>query len=258
MGNLNTVLELFKPISLGEMDGVRLMNRIDTKYILPVSILPDLLQSINSQYMAMVIESSNRLQYRTLYFDSPGLKFYHDHHNGRRPRFKIRFREYSDTGTVFFEVKQKNNKERTIKKRIKVKNIPDKITEPCLGFMNKHVPDHPDDLQPAVWSTFTRITLVNNNLRERVTIDTGLGFMDDRSSAELPHIAVAEIKRDTGSGPSFLSEELDSRNIYPVNLSKYCTGITLLKEQIKYNRFKEKLLYLKKLKYADQSYPVAG
>jgi hypothetical protein len=240
------------------MDEVRLMNRIDTKFVLPVDMLTDLLHSIDSRYMAMVIESRYLFRYRTLYFDTPGLKFYHDHHNGRRPRFKIRFREYSDTGDVFFEVKQKNNKNRTIKKRVTAPNIPDKITEPCLEFMKKYIPDPPADLQPVLWSTFLRITLVNENMRERVTIDTGLGFMDDHRSAGVPHIAVAEIKRATGSGPSFLTKELEARKIFPFNLSKYCTGITLLKEQIKYNRFKEKLLYLKKLEYADQSYPVAG
>ncbi len=255
---ITSEIKLFKPISLEKMDEVKLMNRIDTKYVLPVSLLPDLLQSISSQYMSLVIESENLSRYRTLYFDSPEFRFYHDHHNGRRPRFKIRFREYTVTSTVFCEVKQKNNKNRTIKKRIKAGDIPDTITEPYLSFIRKHIPDPPLDLQPAVWSDFSRITLVNNNFRERVTIDTDLGFNDAHRSAGLPHVAVAEIKRDTGSGSSFISDELSSRKIFPVNLSKYCTGITLLKDQIKYNRFKEKLLYLKKLEHVDQSSSVAG
>ena len=240
------------------MDEVKLMNRIDTKYVIPVGMLPDLLQSISSQYMSLLIKSENLSRYRTLYFDSPDFRFYHDHHNGRRPRFKIRFREYTETGTVFFEVKQKNNKNRTIKKRIIAEDIPQTLTEPYLSFMKKHIHDPPGYLQPAVWSAFSRITLVNNNLRERVTIDTELNFLDDHRSAGLPHVAVAEIKRETGSGSSFISGQLSSRKIYPVNLSKYCTGITMLKDQIKYNRFKEKLIYLKKLEHVDQSYSVAG
>jgi len=253
-----SAIELFKPISLEEMDEVKLMNRIDTKYVLPLGVLPDLLQSISSQYMSLVIESENLSRYRTLYFDSPDFRFYHDHHNGRRPRFKIRFREYTETGTIFCEVKQKNNRNRTIKKRITADAIPDTIAEPFLSFIKKHIPDPPHDLQPAVWSSFSRITLVNNNFGERVTIDTDLGFSDEHSTASLPHIAIAEIKRDTGSGSSFISDELSGRKIFPVNLSKYCTGITLIKDKIKYNRFKEKLLYLKKLEHAHQSYSVAG
>jgi len=234
VGTIDSALLLFKPISLEEMEGVRLMNRIDTKYVLPVVMLTDLLNSISRQYMTLIVESRNRSRYRTLYFDSPDFRFYHDHHNGRRPRYKARFREYTETGTVFFEVKQKNNKNRTIKNRIVVDRIPGIIEGPSLDFMHRHIPDPPKGLQPSVWSTFSRITLVSNNVRERVTIDLELGFFDDQGSVDLPHVAVAEIKRDSGTGPSYISDVLTSQKVFPVNLSKYCTGVTYLKDRIKY------------------------
>lgn len=41
------------------------------------------------------------------------MTFYHDHHNGKLNRFKIRQREYMDTKTSFLEVKFKNNQRRT-------------------------------------------------------------------------------------------------------------------------------------------------
>ena len=240
------------------MDAVKLMNRIDTKYILPAATLPGLLSEINGSYRSLIVENKSISRYRTLYFDSPDYRFYLDHHNGKRPRFKVRFREYIESGTIFFEIKMKTNKSRTIKKRINADMIPSVIEEPYHSFLTRSIPNLPEVLQPAIWSSFARITLVNNNLNERITIDTDLGFSDELNKAGFPQLVVAELKRDSGSGYSELAQLLRSRKIPATRLSKYCYGIITLKEQVKRNRFKEKINFINKLKHADKSYSIAG
>ena len=46
----------FSPITLEEMDDVRLMNRTDTKYIFPTTALPDILNSASGLYRILSID----------------------------------------------------------------------------------------------------------------------------------------------------------------------------------------------------------
>lgn len=259
MNQLDKILQTIPCIRLEEMDEVTLMNRIDTKYAFPASLLPGLLQSTSSQYRSLKVAETTRSRYRTLYFDSPEYSFYLAHHNGYRPRFKVRFREYTETGTIFFEIKQKTNKNRTIKNRMQADGVmPAEIYDPYLTYMKELLPGVNGDLKPVLWSTFSRITLVNNTFSERITIDTEPGFSDDIRSISIPRLVIAEVKRDLENETSVFSEWLRNRKIHPVSLSKYCTGIALLKDQVKTNLFKEKINFIKKLDHADESYPVAN
>ena len=111
----------FEPITLDEMDGVKLMSRTDTKFAFSSSKLPQLLSSMLPFYRILNINNKLIHDYKSLYYDTSENKFYLDHHNNRVNRNKIRFREYVDSGLVFLEIKTKNNKRKTIKKRMKVK-----------------------------------------------------------------------------------------------------------------------------------------
>ena len=64
------------------------------------------------------IDGKRKHDYKSLYFDTEDRKFYNDHHNQRVNRYKVRYREYVDSGLVFLEIKCKNNKGKTIKKRL--------------------------------------------------------------------------------------------------------------------------------------------
>jgi len=252
LNHLKAILQSIAPITLEEMDQARLMSRIDTKYAFPARVLPELLQSAGRYYRLLTVAGTGLSRYRTLYFDSPEYSLYHAHHNGYRPRFKVRFREYTETGTRFFEVKEKNNKNRTIKHRIPADgNMPSEINDPYLSFMRSVMPEDHGHLGPVLWSTFTRITLVDNSLSERITIDIDPGWSDDNKSESIPKLVIAEVKKDTNDGTSEFAECLKSWKIYPASLSKYCLGIVLLKDNVKTNLFKEKINLIKKLDYAD-------
>ena len=60
MDNIENILQEFEPISLSEMESVKLMNRIDTKYAVPLSMLPSILESAKPDYYAQEIDEIGR------------------------------------------------------------------------------------------------------------------------------------------------------------------------------------------------------
>ena len=115
----------YAPISLSKMDDVALLNRTDTKYVLPVATLQQIMPQLANAYYALVVNGQRCSQYQTLYFDTPEFTLYHRHHAGILDRYKVRSREYVDSQLAFLEVKHKTNKGRTIKSRIEIARIGD-------------------------------------------------------------------------------------------------------------------------------------
>ena len=95
----------FTPISLGDMDGVKLMSRTDTKFAFQANKLPFLLRKLIPFYSVLVIDGKLIHDYKSLYYDTNDRKFYTDHHNQRVNRNKIRFREYVGSELTFLEIK---------------------------------------------------------------------------------------------------------------------------------------------------------
>ena len=82
-------------ISLEEMDGVKLMNRTDSKFLTDQATLLGILADAGAQgYRALETEGSKIATYDTLYYDTPALQMFLDHHNRRLVRQKVRTRIY--------------------------------------------------------------------------------------------------------------------------------------------------------------------
>ena len=102
-------------------------------------------------------------------------------------------------------------------------------------------------LQPVLYSSFKRITLVNQALGERITIDLNPAWRYDGRSASLPQVVIMEVKSARLSSASGFGYLLREERIMPGRISKYCIGTALLYPEIKQNQFKSKLLKLDKL-----------
>lgn len=244
-------LEAFSPISLEEMDSVKLLNRIDSKYLTDEeTLLPLLRDACKAGYRALETDGSKIASYDTLYFDTPEHKMFLDHHNRRLTRQKVRTRVYVDSGLTFLEIKRKNNHGRTRKKRMA---IPDGefrnfASDTAAAEYLKAKSDYcADDLTPSLETLFRRITLVNPDKTERITIDTGLSFKNPRNSGEgsLLNGVIIELKQDGHAGSQMKRILLDHR-VKPIKVSKYCIGITLTDKSIKSNRFKLKIRTIEK------------
>ena len=118
--NIKNNLEQMRQISLDEMSKIKLMDRIDTKYVTSIEMLLPIFSAISQKYKIQTINGRQISNYQTQYFDTDKFDFYKMHQNGKLKRQKIRIRTYSDTILSFLEVKNKNNKGRTNKKRIQV------------------------------------------------------------------------------------------------------------------------------------------
>jgi len=236
------------PVSLEEMDHVKLLDRIDTKYVIHENQLPDYLASLKEQYSLLVIEGQSVHPYETLYFDTPGFRLYHMHHNGIRNRYKLRCRKYVNSGITYFEIKSKTNTGRTIKKRMGIDSIPETLNEPLNQYIIKHVSGAFEEYIPALRVFFDRITLVNNSANERLTIDTNLRYKVDGFEKAISGIVIVEVKQEKHSISPF--RQLMKVHRQPRNyLSKYCLGIICLNNGQKKNRFKKKINALNKLGY---------
>jgi len=246
---LKHIIKDFDTISLEKMDKVRLMDRIDTKFIFSSEKLPDILKKSSANYNILRENSRSLFHYYNLYFDTPEFKMYTVHHNRHLNRYKVRFREYVESGKIFLEVKFKNNKRRTIKTRIEQPEIKNTLTGNSADFIDQQTPYQAKNLIPRVQNRFNRLTLVHKKNIERITIDTELQLTGNDKEFKLPFLAIAEVKHSRSESRSdFINLLLDNR-IFPQGLSKYLLGVVLTYPGIKYNRYKPKLLILKQISY---------
>jgi hypothetical protein len=231
------------------MDKSKLMDRTDTKFTFSVENLVKVLNEVKGQYKILEIGNCRMSTYQTLYYDTSDLSLYLKHHNGKLNRYKVRHRTYVESKLGFLEVKFKNNKGRTIKKRIKVMNVPHRWEQDASAFITARTPFSPETLVPNIWVNYKRITLVNNENAERVTIDTELEFVSQDSVKKMHNLVIAEVKQEKRSVSAFLLAMKKFR-IREGSISKYCMGVALTHKNIKQNNFKEKLISLNHIIYA--------
>jgi len=235
-----------QPISLSEMDSVALMNRVDTKFVLGLRHLDTMLAKIHDQYRVLEVAGVRRSPYATLYYDTADLQCYRHHHNGKTNRRKFRMRKYLASDCSFLEVKAKNNKGRTDKRRVSIPDIEETLSPDSAKFL-RSVVGSPLDLQPQMWTYFSRTTLVARESVERVTLDWELDFHSPEGDRKLPSVVIAEIKQEFDDRSSPVRMALREMGIRPMRVSKYCLGAALLKPGLKSNRFKRKLLKIEKI-----------
>jgi len=238
---MTELLEQFPAITLEEMSAVKLMNRIDTKFVTTLSQLERLLQMAQGEYYAQEIDGERNMLYDTTYFDTRDFGMYNEHQHKHTNRQKIRFRTYVSSNLQFMEVKTKNNHGRTKKKRIEVSDMD--LQDPTKReFLAKHLRYGVDTLIPHMHNHFHRITLVNKAKTERLTIDTALHFhnvVTDRDR-DMGPLVIVELKRD-GLCYSPVLEMLRQLHIHPHGFSKYCMGAALTSDLLPVNNFKPKL-----------------
>ena len=242
------LLEKLPPISLSEMKDIKLMNRIDKKYLATIDQLKQLLVMAQGKYMVQQIDGKRYNRYHTIYLDTPDEEMYTMHHNGRLVRQKVRVRTYLDSGDTFLEVKNKNNHGRTKKKRMTVNSVDTLHEDEGDTLLAKHANYLLEDLVPKVENRFERITLVNMGKTERLTIDCHVKFHHCETDLHdtYDRLVIIELKRD-GNVYSPVKSMLRELRIKPSGFSKYCIGSALTNPNLKRNRFKPRFTKIEKL-----------
>ena len=260
--NISSLTSEFAPISLDEMESVKLMNRIDTKFAVSLSLLPAILEAARESYYIQQIAGQRIATYDTMYYDTDTLDMYVRHHDRQLVRQKIRVRQYVDSHLTFLEIKRKNNKGRTSKKRIMVPGFELTADTPSV-LKHKRKEDEPvtvasfidaksryewSEITPHLWTKFHRITLVNKAKTERLTIDLDLVWENviTGESRTFADLVIIELKRD-GNAYSPMNKIMQDLRVHPLKISKYCIGTALTTPDIKKNRFKAKIRKIVKL-----------
>jgi hypothetical protein len=249
VSHITEILDSFVPIGLEEMDNVRLMDRLDTKYIMSVNRLPDLLRRMDGGYKALDINKNRVFAYKTTYLDTGDYLFFNQHVTGKLERSKVRYRKYENTGVTYLEVKKRTNKNRIIKWRIESDLTSDnKCDTIASDFIEEYVPEKFIKLKPVLINYFKRVTFVDPEYNERMTIDFDLSFSDIKGNqTSFPSIAIVELKRPGLIKKSSVSNILKENSIHPTSFSKYCIGTALFYDLPRKNSLKPKFLIINKI-----------
>ena len=228
-------LDAFASASRALLERRCLLRRVDTKFTLPVTRLPAILAALVEDY-AVVRMPAALAPYRSLYFDTPELRCFHDHRRGRRIRHKIRIRHYPDRRVGFLEVKTRRSELVVEKHRIELPYGRDRLGAADRVFLREHVSDA-DALRPQIWIDYNRITLVGFASEERVTIDLDLEAAKlDGTRVSLGAVAVIEVKQADLSFATTVMRVLAAAGLREGSASKYVAGVAQLDPSVKKNR----------------------
>lgn len=246
--SLDVILSKFRHIDISDISHATLQNRKESKYLLTTHQALDLLKHLPETYHIFEVDGKQVQTYKTTYFDSPEFQLYLAHHNGRKPRYKVRTRSYIDSDLTFLEVKEKKNTGRTIKHRLQIEELVIRLGSDIREFLSSCFPFDYAEYKPVLINEYRRITLVSTIHPERITLDIDLTFHSGSIDILLPNIVIAEIKRSSDHIRSPALDYLNTIRLRPRGFSKYCIGISLLYgDFVKHNNFRIILRILNKL-----------
>jgi hypothetical protein len=242
MGKLPAARELdllddvqFAEATQAQLAKRQLLRRIDSKYVVPAVDIPDLLARLTAHYAVVRVPNSNWATYRSLYFDTPDLRCFHDHRRGRRVRRKVRIRHYPDRALSWLEVKTKRNGEMTEKARFELASGAEVLGDREREFVQQHFPA--EHLAPVARVDYRRMMLIGLDFNERVTIDVGLEVAAPIGPpTSLGAFAVVEIKQAKLSASSPIMQCLVDAGHRQQSVSKYMTAIAQLHPAERKNR----------------------
>lgn len=228
-------LDLLPGVSLAEVnERATLQTRVDTKYLISADTHARFLGGLAEWpgWGCLEIDGQRHFRYASTYFDTPGLLTFHQHRQGRRLRFKIRTREYVDTGDCAFEVKLRGARESTVKRRIPYSAADsDRLTDAARVFLAEvlhaaYGMTPPDPLAARARTEYRRHTLVDPAGGTRVTCDTALVCASARERVAAGPMVVVETKAAKPGNPA--DRLLRSLGAHPIRLSKYCVATAVL------------------------------
>ena len=239
-----STLDGFLSHGLSDLKNASLMDRVETKFVLPIRLLSELLEKASGYYSILEIDGHRVFNYGNIYLDTPDYKLYTMHHNGKRTRHKVRHRSYKETGTGYLEIKFKSNKSRIDKVRVRMDDFKDETSEEAQVFLESGLGEEYKDLKPQQSCSYKRIALANEAAGERITIDFDLRFSRYQSDKirRITDYFIVEVKQLKKDKSSPFLQMMESLSIRPSSFSKYCFGCyATAGSEVKQNRFKPQL-----------------
>jgi len=230
-----------RPIGLAELDaGFALQRRTDHKYFLPAALVAPFLDRVGDRLRVLDIDGLRAFGYASTYFDSPDLLTYRAHLQGRRRRFKVRVRTYTDSGTTALEVKLKGSRGETVKRRRPhAEHARGTLGHDGHTFVAGCVADAyglpvPRELAPVLTTTNHRVTFAATGEDARMTFDLGVTCRDAATTRGAVRLDAERILVETksGAGAGTLDLVLRGLGVRPASVSKYCLGVAVLRPEL--------------------------
>ncbi|MCH2188763.1 polyphosphate polymerase domain-containing protein, partial [Candidatus Gracilibacteria bacterium] len=239
-------LSNFNSIDLSELNAsASFLKRIDRKFLVTTNQLCDILSDLSADFQALEIGDKRIFQYDNVYMDTPDYMFYHQHQNKLESRTKIRTRHYVDADMTFFEYKQKQD---GVTKKFRYQfpvGEHGQMTKGKERFFEGVYQSMYDEkapkITPAIKTRYKRLTLVNTDGSERLTIDFDISTQDLRSKkatkTKLENLVIIESKSMSKTCKSI--EILKSHGITQAkSCSKYSLGVVYSGLAEKWDTFK--------------------
>jgi hypothetical protein len=249
MEPLDRSLARFDPISLEEMDRVKLQDRTDTKFVFGEADLGAVLDGLLEEYRLLVLNGArgSRLPHallrhaRTAAFLRPPQRP-HLPEQGALPRIR-------GQRPLLSRSEAQDRPWPDLESTVAGGRHPgcDAATAPRFRAEGER---RCRATRPMLWNMFMRLTFVHRTRPERLTIDRSLGFTRNGRNAELEGICIAELKQEHGDRNSPFLRTMRAMGHRPSGMSKYCVGMWLLEPGVKYNGFKELFLKIERLRTA--------
>ncbi|MFF4183459.1 polyphosphate polymerase domain-containing protein [Streptomyces sp. NPDC001691] len=237
------------PISLAELnERSSLLTRFDRSYLVPAATFLGVIGRLTEArhpggpFRALAIDGRRAFRYHSVYYDTPGLRSFHDHRQGRRLRFKIRERVYEDSGERQFEIKLKGARGDTVKHRCPLSGADTPLDAAPQAFLadtlrRAYAIDAPTALRPSLSTDYLRTTFVADG--QRITCDAGLVCVDlgaDRLVRGDAGLVLVETK-----SAEHLTEAdrlLHAHRVRPAVFTKYCGALAVLRPALPANRWR--------------------
>lgn len=205
-----------------------LLTRVDRKYLVPPQVVEQVIAELTPELAALEIDGRRASAYRSVYYDTPGLVSFMSAARGRPQRFKVRRRDYLDTGESLVEVKLRSARGGTVKHRRELAPSSEVARmlaiEDFAASFPQVAPSAPL-LQATLVTSYRRTTLLCASAR--ITIDADVRATDEAGrQVDYGTALIVETKSVGAAGA--VDRALWARGFRPQRLSKYATSMAAL------------------------------
>jgi len=208
-------------IILEESKKIKLFKRFESKYIIQQSLIHNIFNYCEDNYL--IVEDNNNFDfpYYSLYFDTDKLDMIKAHENNDLIRQKLRIREYYN-GDKYLEIKEKNNHQTN---KIRIPVISYEINNEKNWITSNLIYDT-KNLSKTLEVKYNRITLLSKDKSNRITFDFDINFKNYKTDKEykIDKNIIIEVKKNSENNID-IEDYLNNLGIFKEKFSKYHYGM---------------------------------
>ena len=221
-----------------------MQQRAESKFVVSEATAAAFVLALRDDFAVLPAGDALVASYRSLYFDTDDLSFFHAHRCGRRVRHKVRIRHYPDRDLSVLEVKTRQREHSTVKVRRPREYGDNTFGADDLDFVRQHCAPT-GDLVPQAWIAYRRVTLLGLRSPERVTLDMQLDVWRASGHGQFRRAVVIEVKQPRLDHHSVAMQQLRMTGCRPGWMSKYCAAIALTSPDVRANQLMNRMRQLK-------------